>query len=270
LLKNGGKLLKSKVIIELDLSACFNNIDKRNLLESLRDKYGLPSVLIKIIYHFITMPIKKRSLKDLPSKDGLIERIINKDFDDHNRGLIQGLPISPILAILAIKNGFENLQRELKLSRSFKMLCYADDISFYMNQEDYQKIGGKEFVKKLNNCKSLIEAGLVIDPAKSEIVKEGDTIRKNLKLLGLSYNFQSGIIKSETRGRMENTVKRIKRKDPISMELKFDVVKEMDIQMENYINQILFLKSISSLDVTNLFKHKTLKKYFNTLLSYIF
>ena len=46
-------MLKSEYILEGDLSACFNNIDKRSLLESLRSKCDMPDLIIKFLYHYI-------------------------------------------------------------------------------------------------------------------------------------------------------------------------------------------------------------------------
>jgi len=178
LLKNEGKLLKSEVILEADLAACFNNIDKPELIKSLQERYNFPELLIKIIYHFITLEIKETKINELPSIEGLIERLINKNFNHQNRGLVQGLPISPVLAILTIKNGFDDLKKELNLSKTFRILFYADDISIFCNQVDFEKLGGENWIETLNRKLCLIKHGIQLDKSKSEIVKNGSQIYK--------------------------------------------------------------------------------------------
>jgi len=101
----------------------------------------MPLTIVRVLYKFVSLPIVKPKLKDLPSEKGLIERIANENFDHHNRGLVQGLPINPILAIIGIKNGIDDLRIELKLSNQFRVLSYADDLSIYCSMKDFKKLG---------------------------------------------------------------------------------------------------------------------------------
>jgi hypothetical protein len=271
LLKNEGKLLKSEVILEADLAACFNNIDKPELIKSLQERYNFPELLIKIIYHFITLEIKETKINELPSIEGLIERLINKNFNHQNRGLVQGLPISPILAILAIKNGFDDLKKELNLSKTFRILFYADDISIFCNQIDFEKLGGENWIETLNKKLCLIKHGIQLDKSKSEIVKNGSQIYKNLKLLGLEYNFKTGIIKSITRGRLENKKKKIKARNPMEKEFRFEKTQDVDVQLENFINSKRLLRELPELTQKEILnKNYNLQNYFNTIISYLY
>ena len=157
----------------------------------------------------INAEISKKDLQDLPSIDGQIERFLNKDFSLIERNLIQGLPISPILANIAIKNGLDDLKKELKLGPDFKYLTYADDLSFYITRKEFMKIGGYDFVSKLNQSASFLKAGLQVDKDKSAVVKDKEWL-KDLKLLGLTYLKASKQLRSETRGRLENQIKKNK------------------------------------------------------------
>jgi len=201
------KYLEKEVIIELDFAACFNNIRKAPLIESLESKYKIPKEIVEIIVSHINAEISQKSIQNLPSQDGQIERFLNKDFNLQERNLIQGLPISPLLANLAIKNGLDDLMVELKLTNEFKHLTYADDLSFYLTQEEFKRIGGYKFVEKMNNSQSFQKHGLRVDQDKSAVVKD-KTFLKDLKLLGLKYHQASQMLRSETRGRLENQLKK--------------------------------------------------------------
>jgi len=54
------------------------------------------------------------------------------------------------------------------------------------------------------------------------------------------------------------------------MDLNFEKVKTLDADLENFINKNIFFKSISFMNQENIFKHKSLQKYFNTLISYLY
>ncbi len=138
--------LEKEVIIELDFSACFNNIRKAPLIESLIDKYKVPEKYVKLVLCHLNAEISQKAYKELPSLDGIIERFFNQDFNLEERNLIQGLPICPLLANLAIKNGLDDVIEELILDeKEFKYLTYADDLSFFLNLKEFDKIGGINF-----------------------------------------------------------------------------------------------------------------------------
>jgi len=99
-------LIKKDIILELDFSACFNNIRKGPLIESLITKYKVPEEFVKLIICHINAEIIQKDYELLPSIDGIIERFVNKDFNLQERNLIQGLPICPLLMNIAIKKCF--------------------------------------------------------------------------------------------------------------------------------------------------------------------
>lgn len=168
--------LESEVIIEMDFRACFNNIRKLPLLESLTTKYGVPQIWVCLLYAHINAEIETRPLSELPSLDGMLERYMNKDFDLKSRNLIQGLPISPLLCNIAVKNVMDSLIKELGLdiSRGFKYLTYADDISLYLTKKEFNKLGGENFITTLNSSNAFKKHGFQIDKEKSEVVKNGE------------------------------------------------------------------------------------------------
>jgi hypothetical protein len=267
ILKSG--LLNSEVILEADLANCFNNVDKEVLYNSMRTKYQINELIIKIIHAHNNVEIQKPAYKDLPSKDGLIERIINKDFNHEKRGLVQGLPTSPILAIIAIKNGLDEVRTELQLSKSFKMLTYADDLSFFMSEKDYKKLG-HNWKTTLSESKAFKKNGLKIDEQKSQIVKQGGKIYSDLKLLGLKYRWKDKILQSETRGRNANLITGKKATKAQSLDLNFPRREtDLDVELENFINKNIYLKKIKHLTNQELIKNEHIK-YFNTIISYLY
>jgi len=110
------------------------------------------------------------------------------------KNLPQGLSISPILSILNTRYWIEDLRKELGLDPSFRILCYADDISFYCKREDFLRIGKYNFVNVLNSTRSSYKYGIYIDSEKSMVIKSLDKINKKMKLLGLEYDFESKIL----------------------------------------------------------------------------
>lgn len=157
----------------MDFSAAFNNVRKGPMIKSLLTKYKIPPKYVKLIIAHLNAEILQKDYDNLPSIDGQIERYLNKEFDLKERNLIQGLPICPILMNLVIKNGFDELETELNLDyKKIKIMAYADDISLFIEDEmSFGKIGGKEFVKKLNNTNAFRVNGLQLDTEKSSIVK---------------------------------------------------------------------------------------------------
>jgi hypothetical protein len=269
-------LLESEIIIELDFSACFNNIRKGPLIDSLITKYRIPKKFVQLIVAWINAPIIQKPIYELPSLDGQIERFMNLDFNLKERNLIQGLPINPLLCNVAVKNLFENLFKEFNLNKKeFKYLTYADDLSFYLTRKEFEKIGGRNFITKLNESKSFKLHGFQIDKNKSGIVKEGE-YKKDLKLLGLSFNKDNQELKSITRGRLENKIKQIKARESTSMTFAFHKVGEQfyeELSPEGKKNLDYYFpqhKEIQVLNYSTVMENKMLKKYFNTLISYLF
>jgi len=218
------KLLESEIIIEMDFSAAFNNVRKWPLLKSLLEKYKVPPKYVKLIIAHLNAEILQKDYEDLPSIEGQIERYLNKEFNLEERNLIQGLPICPILMNLAIKNGLDELKKELGFNEhEITILAYADDLCIFMNPIGFRKIGGKKFVETLNNTHAFRINGLQIDPEKSSIVKNG-AWEKDLKLLGLKYKKNDDLITSETRGRLENKIKKIKAREVMKKEMIFHKV----------------------------------------------
>lgn len=153
-----------------------------------------------MIKRHVSVPIKQSPLSTIKSKTGLIERILNSELINSDIGLAQGLPISPTLANIIIKDGLENMEKELNIDVS--MLCYADDISMYCGRDLYDKLGGDSFVSYLNSTWSFRRNGLTLDPEKSMWVKKGPELSKpSLTLLGLNWHFERRELSSKTRGR---------------------------------------------------------------------
>jgi hypothetical protein len=269
------KYLEKEIIIEMDFSACFNNIRKRPLIESLIKKYNIPTEFVEIIVAHINAEIIQKPISELPSDDGKLERFMNKDFSLVERNLIQGLPLCPLLCNLAIKNGFDELIKELGLGEDFKYLTYADDVSFYLTRDEFNKLGGYDFVNKLNKTKSFKRNGLLVDLDKSSVVKDGEW-KKDLKLLGLKYNKALNIIRSETRGRVGNALKGVKPLGSTSMVFEFKKVGDNfyenlsphgKAELDKYLPGH---QEIRSLTYESVMENNLLKKYFNTLVSYLY
>ena len=110
----------------------------------------------------------------------MVERELNENFDLKGRNLIQGLPISPILCNIAVKNCLDDLKKEFNLGKEFKFLTYADDLCFFLNKQEFEKIGGYKFKEKLNLSLSLRKHGFQVDITKSEIVKEKEIWKKKI------------------------------------------------------------------------------------------
>lgn len=269
------RLLESENIIEMDFSACFNNIRKAPLIESLIHKYKIPLKYIKLIIMYLNAEILQKDYDDLPSIDGQIERYLNQDFNLEERNLIQGLPICPILMNLAVKNGLDDLKKELKIP-NLKVMAYADDISLFLSDKELMSLGGESFKEKLNSSQSFKRHGLKVDLSKSRIVKHKGSWKHDLKLLGLKYMAGADKLMSETRGRLENKLKRVKARESMSMELDFKKVgsffyenlsefgkEQLDKYLPNH-------HEIQSLNYKTLIKNEMLKKYYNTLVSYLF
>jgi len=149
LLSDNQDLLKSEYIAEADFASCFPNINRPRLYEILKTSYNLPTSIIEMIKRHVSVPIKQSPLSTIKSKTGLIERILNSELINSDIGLAQGLPISPTLANIIIKDGLENMEKELNID--VPMLCYADDISMYCGRDLYDKLGGDSFVSYLNS-----------------------------------------------------------------------------------------------------------------------
>jgi hypothetical protein len=143
------KYLEKDYIIEMDFAACFNNIRKKPLIDSLLEKYGIPEIIVKLILVHINVEIIEKTIEKLPNIEAQIERILNINLSKTEINLTQGLPISPILCNLAIKNGMNSLIKELELT-DFKYLTYADNISLYLNESYFRKIGGQNFIFYFN------------------------------------------------------------------------------------------------------------------------
>lgn len=262
-------LLEWPIIIEMDFSACFNNINKGPLIQSLIEKYEIPENWVRMLLAFITLEVNQPKIKDLPSLDGQIERILNKNFDLYSRNLVQGLPINPMLANIAIKNGMDDLRRQLKISPEMRVLTYADDVSIYIkSQSDFEKLGGDNFIQTLNQSEAFLIAGLQVDEKKSRIVKKYDEKRHDLKLLGLKYRWEDGQLQSETRGRPQTPKK--KGRSPIEMDLSFNRVGLSPSDIEILSKEYPYIKSLHTITVKEIIKYDGLKKYFNSIISYLY
>jgi Reverse transcriptase (RNA-dependent DNA polymerase) len=260
--------LESEIILEADFASCFNNIRKPKLFEVMRTELKFPEIVLKIIYHFVNLKVDLTNIKDIPSRDGLMESLLNKNFNYELRGLTQGLPISPTLANIAIYWGLTNVKKELKID--FDILAYADDISLYMKKKEFEKFRG-DWKTILNDSESFRSMGLKLDKEKSDLVKNIEW-ENNLKLLGLKYDFKTGILESETRGRSENKIKGIKSTLPQNIKIDFKRIEDKNMlnELENLITKEEFLSDITSLTYETLLEHKDLKKYWNTIISYSF
>jgi len=53
--------------------------------------------VLNLFYSHLNVKLIRPEIVDVPSEAGVVERIINKDFDIQRRNLPQGLSISPML-----------------------------------------------------------------------------------------------------------------------------------------------------------------------------
>lgn len=106
LLDNKMSLLKeSPFILELDLASCFKNINRTKLLEVLKTEHNLPDKVIGIIAHFTNLSVPVDSLV-YPGAASYAESMHNTTPSRNNRGIFEGLPISPWLANVMIHSCF--------------------------------------------------------------------------------------------------------------------------------------------------------------------
>lgn len=191
------RLLKSSdYVYEMDLAACFNNINKPQVLKNLQEIVGLPAKIISIIEYFINVEGVNAPLEELAGPATYFEVRTNNTEARKAIGLPQGLPISPFLANVQIYSCLKKCG--LLERKGLSWLFYADDFLLLLTKAGY------EFFKDVslwNNSEIFIKHGLRFDGAKSGLVKSGGKWLKPLVALGLSYNGETGTLSSKTRGR---------------------------------------------------------------------
>jgi hypothetical protein len=269
LLSNNQQLLNQPCILEADFESCFPNVNKLKLMGLMETKYGLPENIRNLISQHINVPIIQEPLSDIPCKSGIYERVLNEDLDVSRIGLAQGLPISPILAVLLIKSGLDDLEKELDMD--LEVRCYADDLSMYGNEDFYHRIGGEDFVKFCNGTLSFKSHGLKFDKKKSKWVKGGQE-SNDLNLLGLSWSFSSESLSSSTRGRPSTPF----RKGTLpqnkllgyALDLKGLSELEADIRLKEYLQTREWILLRENIKGTNVLKY--FNRYFSTLLAILF
>jgi hypothetical protein len=166
------KRVKYKFAFEFDLESCFNLLKSEHITEVLEDA-KIPSELrwfierINLMYPLI-------NIKELlPEKELEVSResLMKK-------GMTQGNPWSPLLAILLIGLKMERLGIDL--------VMYADDgILFTNNLDD---------IKKLQD-KSLIQSGIKLS---SKVTENGESVNRlvtgRMKFVGLVYHWTLDMI----------------------------------------------------------------------------
>lgn len=266
------KELKSYCILEVDLSANFNNVRKDNLYKQMETDLKIPSWILSMIHKHLSVKIEKTPVWDLPSEDGQIERILNKDFNEVIRNLPQGLSISPILSIINTKFWIQALREEFQLSyNGFSERCYADDITILIDEKNFLKISEKNIIDEINNSKSSKKYGIVLDKDKSSIVKKGNILyKKKIKILGIEYDFSTNNLNSSTRGRNFNPITKRKERKPQETYLNFPKSDLVEKDEDIIKTDLKFLLQYKELTLENLFKEKGLIKYFNTIIAILF
>lgn len=120
-------------VFETDISAFFDNIERERLIEKVKSTLGKHS-LVPLLKHVITREIKTTAQCSQAKLESLgIFR---------GKGLRQGMPLSPMLANLALAE-FD----AAVLSRDIKMIRYADDIVVLASSRNAALEAG-EFVRE--------------------------------------------------------------------------------------------------------------------------
>lgn len=160
-----------KFILKTDISSFFDNLDRERLLDQLMEKVNAPSL--------------KELFKSLINCDPVLPS--DYDFSDKafikskmNKGVRQGMPLSPLLASFYLSN-FDAFLK----TKGIVYVRYADDLIFFLDSLS-ECIEVYEMVKL-----KLLEIGLSLPPldqkGKSQIIAE----YKTATFLGLELRYEN-------------------------------------------------------------------------------
>ena len=164
-------------VIDLDITAFFDNVDHSKLLLAL-DQHVEERWIKMYISRWITAPIKKAN-GELEAKQG--------------KGTPQGGVISPLLANLYLHYTFDKWMKKTNPNLAF--VRYADDIIIHCHSEDQ----ANEVLENMQN--RMEECGLSTSPEKTSIVYCKDYRRKlknkktKFSFLGFSFRPESKVSK---------------------------------------------------------------------------
>ena len=169
-------------VIDLDITAFFDNVDHNKLLLAL-DQHIEEGWIKMYISRWLTAPIKKAN-GELEEKQG--------------KGTPQGGVISPLLANLYLHYTFDKWMKKTNPNLAF--VRYADDIIIHCHSEDQANEVFLDIQNRLGEC------GLSISPEKTSIVYCKDYRRKlkhkKLKFDFLGFSFQPASKMSKVNGGM--------------------------------------------------------------------
>jgi len=194
------KVRHHKYIYEFDIKGFFNNVSIFRVIQQLRDR-GMSESMISILYNMLksapanidwsTMSAAATGYDaDLANRKayvlgtGPVNKFHNHLFHNHNtmvnqamKGLPQGAAPSTILSILALSDWFKELKK-----KGIGLLMYADDGLLY-SEEEFKPYPPMGFEFAQDKCKWA----------------KGKENSKELKFLGVTYNFDTGLLKGSTR-----------------------------------------------------------------------
>jgi RNA-directed DNA polymerase len=167
---NSIKQIKGKLVLDADISGCFDNIDHSNLLEQIR-----------------TFPKMRRQVKAW-LKAGVQIRFPKKELIETDKGTPQGGVISPLLANIAL----HSLDVAIDNISFLNYVRYADDFVILVKPED------KRFMRPLPRLinQKLGEVGLSLSPTKTRIT---DTL-EGFDFLGFNVRqYEVGMYRSASK-----------------------------------------------------------------------
>jgi len=194
------KVRHHKYIYEFDIKGFFNNVSIFRVIQQLRDR-GMSESMISILYNMLKSApanIDWNSLSasatgydaDLANRKayvlgtGPVNKFHNHLFHNHNtmvnqamKGLPQGAAPSTILSILALSDWFKELKK-----KGIGLLMYADD-GLLFSDEEFKPYPPTGFEFAQDKCKWA----------------KGKENAKELKFLGVKYDFETGLLKGSTR-----------------------------------------------------------------------
>lgn len=169
-------IIDKRNIYETDIKGFFDNIKLIEITEELR-KGNIPNRMNNWLWKL------NECIPRLPKVQRLLENKPKPSiFDSYNlldsKGVAQGAPTSPFLAILC-------MPQYLTQNKNVNFVNYADD-QIFASDEEFEI---KDFPKK----------GIEHAPEKCGWIKKDGKWLKELKFLGLVYNPEDGSLRSETR-----------------------------------------------------------------------
>lgn len=166
----------SKWVIKTDIEDFFNTIE-RSRIETLIEEAEIASPVKNLLRKVVRCEIK-------PPKYRTDREILKKSTIERDRGLRQGMPLSPLLSNLFLRE----LDKEI-IQENVMALRYADDLILFFNSKD-------QALQKFDHIKSRLEKINLTLPeigekgSKSKIQKSSEQI----DFLGIAISIKGGRI----------------------------------------------------------------------------